>query len=517
MNFVLKILLVAAFFNGLSWILLIPIWQYPDEQAHFAQVQNFAEIGHVPALQNTSQEIFFSEESLGTLRDQFGNNKFTYHPEFKLPFKQSLDILDKSARTSFVISESTNNPPFYYLLGAIAYKVVNDGSLFSRVYAVRFLSVILYILNVIIVYKISEIIFKKADSLKFSLTILVSFMPMYVFASTGILPDPLTNLLFNTLILLNLLIITKGLKTSYLLSLVTVVILGICTRQQFLISIAICALAIFYQVSKNAKQLFYFLIILFLLIFLIIFLNYRGTEIPLVSNIRIPDSMIFDKKYLSLKQFSTHIWWTLNHTYREVLPWYWGVYKWLSLTLPHTVYQIINRLLVLATIGIFLRFVIVIRSKRISELDKILVFMIISSFIYFLFFLIWDYFFRSKNLFSFGVQGRYFFPIITAHFTTALIGFWQLFSFISKKTAKYLIFILTASMILLNDFSLAFVAASYYDTTGLKKFFFQVSQYKPLLLKGDIIIIILAFAFISQVFLLFYYLSMVHKNNVDIM
>ena len=80
----LKLLLIAAFLNALSWIVLIPIWQYPDEQAHFAQVQDTAELGKTPKGIDTSEEIAVYEKILGTARDGFGNNRYTYHPEFNI-------------------------------------------------------------------------------------------------------------------------------------------------------------------------------------------------------------------------------------------------------------------------------------------------------------------------------------------------------------------------------------------------------------------------------------------------
>ena len=87
----LKLLLVAAFLNALSWIILIPIWQYPDEQAHFAQVQDLAELGKVPTgVPDTSYEIALSEKILGTERDNLGNNKYTYHPEYKPDYSTNL-------------------------------------------------------------------------------------------------------------------------------------------------------------------------------------------------------------------------------------------------------------------------------------------------------------------------------------------------------------------------------------------------------------------------------------------
>ena len=43
----LIIFLTAVLFAGISWSALIPMWQTPDEQAHFAQAQDFAALGVV--------------------------------------------------------------------------------------------------------------------------------------------------------------------------------------------------------------------------------------------------------------------------------------------------------------------------------------------------------------------------------------------------------------------------------------------------------------------------------------
>ena len=78
-------------------MILIPIWQYPDEQAHFAQVQNVAELGKVPMVGNdTSYEIALSEKILGTERNGFGNNKYTYHPEYNIAYSNnSMGLFEK--------------------------------------------------------------------------------------------------------------------------------------------------------------------------------------------------------------------------------------------------------------------------------------------------------------------------------------------------------------------------------------------------------------------------------------
>ena len=222
----MKLLLVAALFNGLSWIILIPVWQYPDEQAHFGQIQDVAELGKRPADKlNTSLEIALSEEILGTQRDGLGNNKFTYHPEYKLDYSDNyfgpqeniILNLPKSARTQLVKNEATLNPPLYYFSGSLFYRLFENNSLLSRVYAVRLMSLIFFLITVVVSFKTGQLIFPKSKTLSLTLAGLVAFMPMFVFASTGVLPDPLTNLFFSLVIFLSLKILTRGLGLLELL------------------------------------------------------------------------------------------------------------------------------------------------------------------------------------------------------------------------------------------------------------------------------------------------------------
>ena len=83
----------ALLLNFLLWQLLIPIWHFPDEQAHFGQVAFRADHGRIQKYHelSTSREIFISEELLGTKRDSQGNNLFTYHPEFKIDYSKTYE------------------------------------------------------------------------------------------------------------------------------------------------------------------------------------------------------------------------------------------------------------------------------------------------------------------------------------------------------------------------------------------------------------------------------------------
>lgn len=517
----LKLLLIAAFFNALSWIILIPIWQYPDEQAHFAQVQNLAELGVFPTGQaNTSGEIATSEKIFGTARDGFGNNRYTYHPEFNVDysdtgeglFENYIESLDKSSRTNLVKKEATHNPPLYYFLGSLFYQVFGWGDLFTRVYAVRVMSAILFIATIFVAYKIATLIFKN-KILQIALPTLVAFKPMLVFASTGILPDALTNFLFSLILFFSLKIIKEGLKISTLELIGLTIIFGVLTRQQFLISIPIVSLPIIYQLIKNRQNLAKYVLPIGVTIAAFAALSFFIPQLFYLRSISAPEIDRPNLVLLFSDNFIEYLKISFNQTVSQTLPWYWGVYRWLSYTLPPLVYQIINRVLVVAAIGVLIALARPIVKKKLTDFDKILYFLIVASFIYYAVIIIWDYYFRLDHIFSFGIQGRYFFPLVVAHLVIILMGLRTIYRMVFKKYAKWAIFATVFLMVLFNNVSLFFISASYYSTSSLNSFIIQASQYKPEIFKGNIILFIIIISLTAQIFFTFSFVKFILREN----
>ena len=520
----LKLLLFAAFFNALSWIILIPIWQYPDEQAHFAQVQDLAELDYVPAKGfDTSEEIAVSEKIFGTERDGFGNNRYTYHPEFNInysennigPYEGYIESLSESSRTNLVKGEATHNPPLYYFLGSLFYKALGWGDLFTRVYAVRFMSVLLFLATVFVAYKAAFLIFKN-KILQVVLPTLVAFKPMLVFSSTGVLPDPLTNLLFVLVVYLSLKILLRGISKKIILKIAIVVLLGVLTRQQFLISLPVILSAIIYQLFKNRTQLQKYIFPTFSFLLAGILLTFLVPQLSYLRNLSVHEIGRPDLTLLLKKSFIDHLKISLNQTYTQTLPWYWGVYRWLSFTLPPVVYQIINRTVLIAFLGVILRIVISVLRRKITDLDKALFFLISSSFIYYVILIVWDYYFKLDYSFSFGLQGRYFFPLVVAHLSIVLIGLVAVFEFIFKNYAKWGYLVLVASIIAFNDVSLFFVSSSYYSTSSINTFIEQASQYKPEIIRGNLLLFFILISLIVQIVFLFNLFKLVAKNRSPI-
>src|SRR3972149_556362 len=80
--------LILLFIKQILWTAIVPLWHFPDEQAHFAQAVYLAEKGTQPpdGEFDLTEEIRISENLLGTERDKSGNNRFTFHPEYKIPY-----------------------------------------------------------------------------------------------------------------------------------------------------------------------------------------------------------------------------------------------------------------------------------------------------------------------------------------------------------------------------------------------------------------------------------------------
>lgn len=515
----IKILLLAAFLNGLSWIILVPIWQFSDEPAHFSQVQDIAEIGMVPLnTPNTSAEIVKTEAILGALRDIGGNNKYVYHPEFHPPYSTSTmgpqenEILNigKSERKNLVKSEATTNPPAYYTIASLFYKAFYGADIFTRVYAVRIFSALLFVALVYVSFKCAQIIFKQ-KLLIYTLPVLVAFKPMLTFASTGVLPDPLTNLLFSIVLYLCLLVIKNGTTKKYLLFLTVTVLIGLYTRQQFLLCTPIIFMALFLDVFFQKRGLKWVIIPLVAFALLIVVSNYFSS-LPIFNSLHIPEFLLFEFGRFLKPDFFEYLVTAAKKSYAETWPWYWGVYKWLSFTPPHMVYEIINRLVLLSVIGLLFKIFQTIRKRQFDKQFVILTFLIVSSAIYVSAFIIWDYFFQQHKGYSFGFQGRYFFPMVIFHLAILLTGFWQVAQLL-RRYAKYCLVALILLMIVFNDVTLATLSATYYSFANLTDFVNQASQYKPALFKGNTIMLILALNLVTQLYVVAKFTQVLIKNH----
>ncbi|MCL4338855.1 DUF2142 domain-containing protein [Patescibacteria group bacterium] len=492
----LLIFFVLVILNALVWVTIVPIWQFPDEQAHFGQVTFVAQKGRNPGYTekyNLSKEIYVSEQLLGTVRDKSGNNRFTFHPDYKIEYTNSFQgkyeasisaLVNTGAQSAFVHRESTIYPILYYFPASLVYKIFQGYSLFVRVYAVRLWSILVFASTVYLTYRIGALFFPKDKLSTVTLAMLVAFQPMMVFANVGVNSDSLGNFLFTLFILLVSDVLLKGLSSRKLFALLVTVFLSVYTKPQFIVMIPVILVLLVWIFCWDMRKFWRhsiitpFFLLATSLIVLILYIK---------SSISVQISVFIQKLNPTsyLKFFRGY---TIPHTYREVLPWYWGIYDWLGVTYPRIVHRIINVVLAISLLGFGIYLISIFRKGKWHERNvQAVFFLIFINLIFYIGVSSYDWMSWYTSGFQLGVQGRYFFPLISSDMLFLLIGIKSIVP--SKSEWQNKAIKLAANlMILLDIFALCTVAKIYYSLSDMKTFLLQVSQYKPTLLKGNGII-----------------------------
>lgn len=502
----ISLLLLVTFLKEIAFLAVVPMWHTPDEQAHFAQVAYFAELNKMPfhVSKDLNREIYESEVLLGTLRDERGNNKFTFHPEYRLEYTNSLEgkyenqikSLPKEYRQEMVRQEAANYPPLYYILAAIPYKIFYDSDLITRVYLSRLISILMFLGLTFFSYLIAKEIFPKNKLLQIILPTLVSFQPMISFVSSGVTSDNLLNLLFTIFTFVMILQVKNKLNFKYLLISLGLILLLYLTKPQFVLAIPILFITILSALFFNykSKKMFFVFVSLFPILFFIGYYLVNNRLFMAYLQSIYPQSFYPENAKIQLS-FITFLKQTLQHTYAEVIPWYWGVFDWLGVTYPRIVHRILNWLMVFGVVGVFYRLTKLIQKR--SKEDFLFIFCILVVLVYFLGITIYNYLFTLSHGFPFGIQGRYYFPVIVSQMAVLLIG---LIAFIPKKYFKFNVIwikVLALLMITFNIFALQLIASTYFDVSSIGTFLQEVSQYKPWFLKGFGIVLLFLGYFLS--------------------
>lgn len=491
------LLFFSVLITALSWICMVPIWQTPDEQSHFAQIAFLSIKGRNPGLDqyDTTEEIYISQIHLGTARDASGNNKFTFHPEYKIDYTNSLygyyeasisSLVHTQAQSRLVISEASHYPILYYFPASILYRLYSSADIFTRIYTIRLYSLLFFLGMAIFSYKIGKLLFPDNKLLQMILTIFVSFHPMLLFSTIGVTSDSLANFLFTVFIYITIVLIQKGITIKRTLLLFVITLLSLLTKFQFITVIPMSISLILFLIFRDVKpknKIFLSVLTLgisFGTIAILYFMKFQSLLIAINTLVTLNTSSFI--KYT--------VEYTFPHTYKEVLPWYWGIYKWLGVTYPRFVHRIINYLLIFSLIGFVYWFLQKVIKKQWRDKNfQMISILIIFQIIYFGSISYYDWKSWYQTGYQLGVQGRYFFPFMTLHMAIITIGINSLLSF-NKIIQEMGLKLLGLLMIVFNIYGFYTLANSYYDLSSIPIFIIQASQYKPWFIKGDGMILI---------------------------
>jgi len=122
---------------GVGYAFRTPIWQAPDEPAHFNYVRHIAEGHGLPELRPGDYPAEYLQELI--------NSKF--------PPDKSIDTIEYEY----------HHPPLYYLLGALPFKLSEAMGTEGQVHLLRIFSLLIGIVPVVATYFIARILFPLED------------------------------------------------------------------------------------------------------------------------------------------------------------------------------------------------------------------------------------------------------------------------------------------------------------------------------------------------------------------
>jgi 4-amino-4-deoxy-L-arabinose transferase-like glycosyltransferase len=184
-HIILACILLTGLVRGLLYTLALPPWQHPDEPTHFEHVRYIAEVGRWPAWDDVNLPI----------RQAIAESMLRHNFWKDIPAPQ-LDEAALSAPGISVIGISTAaHPRLYYVLAAMWLKPWLGFPVETQLYALRWLSVMLNVAALALVYATAREIFPKQFLLAMSVCAFLLYQPMYSDVMTAVNNDALINTL----------------------------------------------------------------------------------------------------------------------------------------------------------------------------------------------------------------------------------------------------------------------------------------------------------------------------------
>lgn len=183
-RYLLAWVLLLVFVKQLAWLMVLPLWQTPDETAHFHYVQYLAETGKLPKFSRDLPLNHASEEA--SRSETFSGLGFVaYRPKAQAMFSDSdlgpeeasLFPPTASGRLNDGNSTAAVYPPAYYGLGALAYRFAYAGSVVDRVFAVRTIGILFTLVTVAAAFFLAFRIWA-SPLLAAAFALIVGFHPM---------------------------------------------------------------------------------------------------------------------------------------------------------------------------------------------------------------------------------------------------------------------------------------------------------------------------------------------------
>jgi len=217
-SWLLALIVFCYLVLGTLYAVLTPKWQAPDEPAHFNYIKHLAENGQLPVLQP-------------------GDYPYQYLEDIKAAkFPPSMSIS--------AIRYESHQPPLYYALGALLYRLTSALGPDVQFFTLRLFSVILGALVLVTAHQVVCTVFPVKPFLALAATAFIAIVPMHITFTAAINNDTLAELVLLLILWRSVRIVRTSLDTRQ--AIITGILLGLAllTKTTIYVSLGVVAVAV---------------------------------------------------------------------------------------------------------------------------------------------------------------------------------------------------------------------------------------------------------------------------------
>jgi 4-amino-4-deoxy-L-arabinose transferase-like glycosyltransferase len=208
------LLVVVALF-GLAWALVVPAWQSPDEDVHFAYVQSLAERHQVPGSgpHNVSTAQLASIKVTNSDSTELGIGQPEWSPQ---AFRGWLGITrGESQADGGGHTTASTYPPAYYAAETLGYALAGPhANVLDHLYAARMFSVLWLLLTTVGAWLLAGELTGRRRPLQLLAAGCVGLWPMLTYLSASVNPDSLLYASWTWALWLGVVILRRGLTVG---------------------------------------------------------------------------------------------------------------------------------------------------------------------------------------------------------------------------------------------------------------------------------------------------------------
>ena len=227
-------LLVIVAIVGVSWALLVPPWQSPDEGDHFAYAQSLAERFALPGAagrRGWSNDQGIADHVSRASVNAFHSNELRFDWSSQDAARYRADFaLHPSRSNGGGINSAQVNPPLYYLYVDLAYWATYSGDAFDRLYAMQIWGVGLVLLTTVGAWLLAGEVLGRRRLAQLACAACAGLIPMQTAIAGTVNPDALLVALYTLALWLGARVILRGARPVDATSLCAVTAAAILTK-----------------------------------------------------------------------------------------------------------------------------------------------------------------------------------------------------------------------------------------------------------------------------------------------